>query len=195
MGGVAKPLLDVGGRSMLQRAIDACMDAGCTPITVVGPPPDAAASANPAPSSPSATPLPQVVRWTHEDPPFSGPAAGVVAALETWEHEPGWTFVLACDLPHVDAAVVQLSKDMLLLPSDTDGMCLADESSRPQWLIGAYRTRALRKAAAAIPDGGRDASMRALLDDLAIAVVRASADITGDVDTWDDLERFRRDTD
>ena len=181
MGGVAKPLLEIGGRSMLQRAIDACRGAGCAPITVVAPAPvgtvhDASG-----------------VRWTREDPPFGGPAAGVVAALQTWDAAPEWTFVLACDLPGVEAAVAQLHRDVMLLPADTDGMCLADAASRPQWLIGVYRTEALHIAARALPDRGQNASVRALLDDLAIAVVQASPDLTDDVDTWDDLERFRSD--
>jgi molybdopterin-guanine dinucleotide biosynthesis protein A len=176
---------------MLQRAIDACTAAGCAPITVVGPPPltpDHDASSPPRPAAP---PLPRTVRWAREEPPFSGPAAAVVAALATWETLPEWSFLLACDLPRVDAAVIQLREDMLLLPSDTDGVCLADASSRPQWLTGLYRTRALVQAAAALPDSGRNASVRALLDDLAIAVVRAPADITADVDTWEDFDRAR----
>ena len=78
-----------------------------------------------------------------------------------------------------------------LLPADADGMCLADASSRPQWLIGVYRTRALRAAASALPDAGRDAPVRALLDDLAIVVVAAPGDLTRDVDTWEDLEEAR----
>ena len=80
---------------------------------------------------------------------------------------------------------------ILLVPSDTDGVCLGDSSSRPQWLTGVYRTDALRRSAAAIPDGGRDASMRALFDDLSIAVLAAPDDIVQDVDTWADLARAR----
>lgn len=200
MGGVAKPLLEIAGRSMLQRAIDACLAMGCAPVTVVGPEPGEATTALAPPDdaittldpAPLPSPLPRAVRWTREDPPFSGPAAAVVAALATWDLAPDWTFVLACDLPRVDAAVQQLSNDMLLLPSDTDGVCLADPSSRPQWLIGVYRTVALQRTAAALNDSGRNASMHALLDDLAIAVVEASADVTGDIDTWEDFERYRR---
>ena len=180
MGGVAKPLLEIGGRSMLQRAIDACRGAGCAPITVVAPEPDDGVDAA------------AEVQWTREDPPFGGPASAVVAALQTWDAAPDWSFVLACDLPGVEAAVVQLYRDLELLPADTDGLCLADAASRPQWLIGVYRTGALRGAAQALPGQGQNASMRELLDDLAIAVVQASPDLTDDVDTWDDFERFRR---
>ncbi len=199
MGGIPKPLLEVHGRSMLQRAVDACHTAGCEPITVVGASLREVSFAwtPPIPHPPDDVrlippPIDPALTWTREDPPFGGPAAAVVAGLATWDREPEWAFVLACDLPRIEAAVARLRNDMLLLPSDTEGMCVADGSSRPQWLTAVYRTRALREAAAAIPDGGRDASMRALLSDLAIAVVAASDDITDDVDTWDDYTRLSR---
>lgn len=176
--GAAKPLFDVGGRTLLAAAVTAATDAAARPITVVAPVLDET--------------LP--VAWVREDPPFTGPAAAVVAALASWpeEDDPTWTLLLACDLPGVDAAVQRLVDDILLLPSDTDGLCLADATSRPQWLIGVYRTRALRAAASVLPDAGRDAPVRALLDDLAITVVAAGDDLTRDVDTWEDLEEARR---
>lgn len=175
VGGADKPLFDVGGTTLLAAAVAAATDASADPITVVGPTLD--------PGLP--------VGWVREDPPFGGPAAATVAALESWAHDPEWTLLLACDLPSVAAAVRQLVGDLALLPADTDGICLGDPGSRPQWLTGAYRTRALRRAASALPVRGRDAPMRALLADLAIAVVAADADLTRDVDTWEDLEEAR----
>ncbi|WP_109211467.1 MULTISPECIES: NTP transferase domain-containing protein [Microbacterium] len=176
--GAAKPLFEVGGRTLLHAAVTAVTDAAARPITAVAPVLDET--------------LP--IAWVREDPPFSGPAAAIVAALRSWQEadDPEWTLLLACDLPGVGAAVRRLVDDLPLLPADTDGICLADRSSRPQWLIGAYRTRALRVAASALPDAGRDAPVRALLDDLAIVVVTASDDLTRDVDTWEDLEEARR---
>jgi len=175
--GAAKPLFDVGGRTLLQRAVDAA--AGCAPLTV-------AADAVPGVGG---------VTWVREEPPFGGPAAAVVAVLTAWAagtaELPEWTFVLACDAPGVEAAVARLRRDLPLLPADVDGLCLADASSRPQWLTGVYRTAALRRGAAALVDAGRGASMRALLDELAIAVVTAPVSETADVDTWEDLERAR----
>ncbi|WP_203580344.1 molybdenum cofactor guanylyltransferase [Microbacterium hibisci] len=178
VGGAAKPLFEVGGQTLLHAAVTAVTDAAARPITVVAPVLDET--------------LP--VTWVREDPPFSGPAAAIVAALSSWPDadDPDWTLLLACDLPGVGAAVRRLVADLPLLPADTDGICLADRSSRPQWLIGAYRTGALRAAASALPDGGRDAPVRALLDDLAIAVIAAPDDLTRDVDTWEDLEEARQ---
>ncbi|GAA5033418.1 molybdenum cofactor guanylyltransferase [Microbacterium fluvii] len=180
MGGAAKPLIEVGGRSMLARAVDAVHGVGAAPIVIVADPVAGFAAGDAR------------VQWVREDPPFAGPAAAIVAALRPLEdeqppHTPRWTFVLACDLPRVDRAVRQLLDDSVLLPSDTEGVCLADAGGRPQWLTGLYRTDALRRAAAAMPDAARDAPMRALLDDLAIAVVRDRDGGARDVDTWEDL--------
>lgn len=177
VGGAAKPLFEVGGRTLLAAAVTAATDAGARPITVVAPVLDET--------------LP--VAWVREDPPFGGPAAALVAALDAWpaEADPAWTLLLACDLPGVGEAVRRLVDDILLLPADTDGVCLGDTSSRPQWLTGVYRTRALRQAASALPGRGRDLPVRAIADDLAIAVVAAPDHLTRDVDTWEDLNEAR----
>lgn len=177
LGGAVKPLLDVGGATLLATAVAAARDASADPITVVAPvlDPDLA------------------VEWVREDPPYGGPAAATAAALESWPvaSEPEWTLLLACDLPEARAAVRRLVHDLPLLPADTDGLCLGDPASRPQWLTGAYRTAVLRNAASTLPDHGTGASMRALLADLAITVVAAPAPLTRDVDTWEDLEQAR----
>lgn len=175
--GAAKPLFEIGGTTLLAAAVSAATDAGARPITVVAPVLDAALE----------------VEWVREDPPFGGPAAAVVAALDAWPAgaDPEWTLVLACDLPAAGPAVRRLTADLPLLPAGTDGLCLGDAGSRPQWLTGVYRTRALRDAASALPDRGRDAPVRALLAELAIAVIAAPDALTHDVDTWEDLEEAR----
>ena len=178
LGGVAKPLLDVGGETILARTVRAVRTAGAAPVVVAGPP---------------AT-VPADVVWVREEPEFAGPAAAIVAALDAVDPatEPDWTLVLACDLVHPDAAVPRLVADLALLPADTDGACLADAGSRPQWLTGVFRTRSLRRAAVALPDAGRDAPVRDLLDDLAIAALRADDALVQDIDTWEDLVNARR---
>ena len=181
LDGADKPLLDVGGRSLLARAADAAVTVGAVALTIVGP--ETALSGVEIPT-----------RWVREEPPFGGPAAAIVAALAATSaaDAPEWTLVLAGDLPHAEEAARLLVADLDLFPADTDGVCLADASGRPQWLTGVYRTRALREAASALHERGRDAAVRALLDDLAVAVLRAPAHVTDDVDTWEDLQRARR---
>ncbi|MFF2632836.1 molybdenum cofactor guanylyltransferase [Microbacterium sp. NPDC058021] len=187
--GAAKPLFDVGGRTLLRHAVEAAAAAGAWPVTIVGPEPHADLHPEVAVAAAS---IPTAVTWTREQPPFGGPVAGIVAALESWDAAPEWTLVLATDLPGAQAAVARLVRDLVLLPTDTDGLCLADARSRPQWLIGVYRTAALRRGAAALPDRGHGASVHELLDDLAIATVVAPEGETADVDTWEDLTRARR---
>jgi molybdopterin-guanine dinucleotide biosynthesis protein A len=179
VGGAAKPLFDIGGTTLLRAAVAAAAHAGARPVTVVGPVLDPALD----------------VEWLREDPPFGGPAAAVRAAFDGWAAgdgpDPEWTLLLACDLPAVGAAARLLARDLPLLPSDADGLCLGDGSSRPQWLTGVYRTRALRAAASALAELGANAPVRALVSDLAIVVVAAPDEITRDVDTWQDLEEAR----
>ena len=170
MGGVHKPLLEVGGSTLLDAAVAAAKTAGCEPIVVVGPSDDA---------HPDLT-------WVREDPPFTGPAAAILAALPLVSSPR--TLVLACDLPRVADAV----RALLAAPDEADGVCLEDASGRRQWLTGLYRTDALRAAAATIPDAGRNASVRSLLGGLAITAVAASDDVAFDIDTWDDLNEARR---
>ncbi|MFT4220472.1 MAG: NTP transferase domain-containing protein [Microbacterium sp.] len=187
VGGAVKPLFVVGGRTLLHAAVDAARDAGADPITVAAPVLD--------PTLP--------VTWAPEDPPFGGPVAGIIAGLDSWRDSwddsapgapaaavPEWTLVLACDLPDVGAAVSRLVHDMMLLPSDIGGVCLADATGRAQWLTGLYRTAALRETASTLPDRGRNASMRALVAGLNVAVVDAP-DATRDIDTWEDLKRAK----
>src|SRR5690606_34598475 len=69
MGGIDKPGLLVDGVSMRDRAIAAVGAAGADPVIMVGPEPASGLLAAPE------------VRWLREDPPFSGPAAAVVAAV------------------------------------------------------------------------------------------------------------------
>lgn len=177
LGGADKARVRIGGTTLLSRALEAASDAGCASIVVAGPESDAETA-------------PGIV-WLREDPPFTGPAAALVAALTGREYEADWTLVLACDLVRPDLAVRQLLRDLPLLPNDTDGLCLADASGRPQWLTGIYRTRALRDAASALPDAGRNAAVRELMHDLAIAAVRAAPEAIADIDTWDDLREWK----
>ncbi|MGN7970650.1 DUF6457 domain-containing protein [Microbacterium sp. 22296] len=166
--GAVKPLFEVNGSTLLRSAVAAVRSGGAARVVVAAPVLDAELD----------------VVWVREDPPFGGPVAGIVAALA--EVDADEVYVIACDLPTADAAVALLS---VPLPAEIDGACLDD--GRRQWLIGRYRTASLRAAASALPDRGRDASMRALLGGLVVTSKAVDPALTHDVDTWDDLEAAR----
>ncbi|MEV0109153.1 NTP transferase domain-containing protein [Nocardia sp. NPDC050799] len=124
MGGVDKPGLVVGGRSMLQTALAAVASLGRT--VVVGPPrPELAAH----------------IVQTREPEPGSGPVAAVAAGLAALGAEPAPRIVvLAADLPFLtDAAIGELVRQS----AEFDAVFAADPSGRPQYLIGVWRTEPL----------------------------------------------------
>lgn len=194
MGGGVKPLLEVGGRTLLSRALAAVTDAGCAPILAVGPELD---------------PDPRL-RWVREDPPFSGPAAAIAAAVAALEHRAGdggsddgddgddggdgggaeWMLVLAGDLPHADRVVTRLTSAASSAPPHADAVVLTADG-HPQWLAGVYRTHALHAAIRAATGELADSSCRALLGGLDITWLADEDGITADIDTPADLARTR----
>ena len=175
LGGVDKPRLTVGGESLLAGVIAAAAAAGAARIVVVGPGgPERARAADAR------------IVWTREDPPFGGPVAGLAAALPVVET--GRVLVLTGDLVSPADAVALLLADGT---EGTDGVRLDDPSGRAQWLTAVYDTAALAAAIAALPDGGRDASVRAAVRGLRLTARSASADVVRDVDTWEDLTQAR----
>jgi len=170
MGGVDKPALMVGDRSLLDTVLLACAAAART--VVVGP----------------QRPTYRAVRWVREDPAGGGPAAalgaglaGVTAAL---------VVLLAADLPFLDAGAVEL----LLASVRDDGALLVDGTGRDQLLCSAWRTASLRLAVAEQPLDGT--ALRTVLGSLVAARVSVPA-VPGraapwtDCDTPADLDRAR----
>lgn len=167
LDGADKPQLVVDGATLLDHAVRAV--SWCDPVVVVGPP----------------APVRTAVIWARESPAFGGPVAAIAAGLAHVDRDE--VCLLAADIPRAVDAVGLLRRH----PSaDVDGMCLADETGAVQWLVGRYRTASLRAALDALPDAGRDASIRSLVAGLRLELVDAG-DLAADVDTWDDLERAR----
>ncbi|MEU4472529.1 NTP transferase domain-containing protein [Micromonospora sp. NPDC023888] len=88
MGGVDKPALPVGGRSMRDRVLAAVSDA--TPRVLVGP----------------AEEVPEGVRVTREDPPGGGPVAATAAGLALLDPDTALVALLAADLPLLTRAAI-----------------------------------------------------------------------------------------
>lgn len=123
LGGVDKPGLRVGGRTLLDAVLLAC--AGAEPLVVVGPPRD----------------LPPGVRQVREEPPGGGPVPALRTALPLVSAP--YVAVLAADLPLIDP----LTLDRLRAAAQgRDGALLLDDEGREQWLCGVWRTDGLRAA-------------------------------------------------
>jgi molybdopterin-guanine dinucleotide biosynthesis protein A len=169
LGGVVKPALAVGGRQLLDIAVDVL--AGAQVIVVVG---------APLPTSSSVT-------WIREEPAGGGPVAGLAAALPLL-HSPH-TVVLAADLPFVTMAAVD---QLVAAIGDAAAVIAVDDAGHDQPLIACFATDALRAALPAEPHG---ASMRSLLSELATqdAIIRldlgGDPPVTWDCDTAADLTR------
>lgn len=178
LGGASKPDLVVGGRRLLETAIEAARSVGCREVVVVGPP------TLDAPGS-------LVVR---EDPPFGGPVAGLGVGLAVLDRRPDEpehdVLVLACDMPEARAAAQLLVAARGANPR-SDGVCLVDEAGREQWLAAIYSSSALDRAFDALAGDVDGASMRRLAASVDLITV-ADDGTTHDIDTWDDLTRATR---
>ncbi|HEX2857340.1 MAG TPA: NTP transferase domain-containing protein [Propionibacteriaceae bacterium] len=170
LGGVSKADLVVGGVRLLDLVLDAARDARTR--VVVG---DVAA--------------PPGVLVTREDPAGTGPAAGLAAGLAAITDPAPWTLVLACDLPDATGVVPSLIDAAGVADAGTDGCCASGPDGSLQWLLGLYRTDALRRAVAAYGDP-RNRSVRGMLAPLALTGVRPADGLTDDLDTWADHARW-----
>jgi molybdopterin-guanine dinucleotide biosynthesis protein A len=169
LGGQAKPQLLVGGRPILAAVLEAV--AGAERRIVVGPP----------------QPVPADVLLVRERPPGGGPVAAVRAGLVDVASDV--VVVLAGDLPFLTAAVVDGLRERLT----GDGVLVVDDTGRDQYLLGAWRTAALRSALAS---GSGPTSLRRALAPIAVRRWRPEVG-TGrpppwlDCDTPADLARAR----
>ena len=178
LGGTGKAEVVVGGRALLDRALDAV--AGARRRVVVGPP----ALARPG------------VPTTLEEPPLGGPVAGIDAGLASLTtdgpDEATWVVVLACDVPRAGEVVPALLDGAGGPGAEgRDGVVAVDAQGRPQPLVGVYRRAALDRALGRLrAEGGtRDRSVRSLvagLDLVGVGVGHAA----DDTDTWQDVAAF-----
>jgi molybdopterin-guanine dinucleotide biosynthesis protein A len=171
LGGRDKPGLVVGSRTLLGAVVAAGAAAGAAQILVVGPERTGLAG----------------VSFVCEEPPGAGPVPALRRGLA--EASPPWVAVLAADLPFLRPTHLAALRRAA---AGQDGAVLADETGRPQWLAGCWRTQTLQRAAA----GYRGASLGGLLGPLAPVLVRLDP-VPGepppwlDCDTPEDLDQAR----
>lgn len=173
LGGADKASLELAGRTLLEHALAATSVADRT--VVVG----------------GEVPTSRPVRWTREDPPSGGPAAGLLAGLDALEGAAALVCVLAVDMPRFSAATLdRLVAALESAGGSADGACLADAGGRLQWLGGVYRYDALVAARPADRAEEHGLSTRRLMSRLRIVGVPAVEEEAHDVDTWEDLRQL-----
>jgi molybdopterin-guanine dinucleotide biosynthesis protein A len=175
LDGVSKPDVELAGRRLLDHTLAAT--AGARRVVVV---------------APESVAVPDGVARTLEDPPHGGPVAGLAAGLAALDGHPAGgrdtaplLLVLSCDVPFAAGAVPRL---LAAVGEGSDGACLRDASGYLQWLVGVYRTDALRARLDALAPGLRGSSVRALLAPLHLTAVPARGQEAADIDTWADLD-------
>ncbi|HEY2575713.1 MAG TPA: NTP transferase domain-containing protein [Streptosporangiaceae bacterium] len=177
LGGVDKPALRVGERSLLGSVVGAAAGAGARLVVVVGPE-----------RRELAAELGEL-RVVREEPPGGGP----VPAVRTGLAEVGapWVAVLAADLPFLRSGQL-VSLLAAAREADAAGAVLADDTGHLQWLVGCWRTVVLREAAGNYQGG----SLHGLLWPLRPVVLAPAHDRGGpppwlDCDTADDVRLAR----
>jgi molybdopterin-guanine dinucleotide biosynthesis protein A len=166
LGGRDKATLRIGGRRLLDHALDALAE--MPSVVVVGDP----------------LPVSRPVTFTREDPAGGGPAAALLAGLRAFADVPAVVVVLAVDMPFVTGGTVE--RLLSALVPDLDGVTLVDADGRHQPLCAAYRVPALLAAAPAyVEEAGLP--MRRLVGALRLARIPAVGDEARDVDTETDL--------
>lgn len=173
LGGVDKPAVRVGGRSLLDRVLAACPDADRT--VVVGP----------------RRPTHRPVTFARESPPGGGPLSALAAGLAHCTAPV--VLVLAADLPFLTPDTVhRLLVAATSRSREGDGVLLVDGEGRDQPLTAVYRTASLRHTL------GRLAATHRRLDGLplrlllpALHLCRLPAPGALDCDTWADIAAAR----
>ncbi|GAA1575259.1 NTP transferase domain-containing protein [Streptomyces globosus] len=175
LGGADKPGLRVGGRTLLDRVLDACPDAAAT--VVVG----------------GRRPTARPVSWALESPPGAGPVAALDAGLRCTTADT--VLVLSADLPFLDRGTVRALLDRLAPPGAAEGALLRDRSGRDQPLVAAYRAEPLRREIALLAAEHGTLTglpLRALTAELELDHVTDTGPLASfDCDTWDDLASAR----
>ncbi len=168
-----KLAMTVAGQSVLQRTVEASLS-WAQLVVVVGP-------------QPRGWHQDTRVIFTLEEPRFSGPAAGICAAIPpiaARADKDAEVLVLAGDLAfpkRVLAALVTASMG-------PDGTVLRDLEGWPQHLAGRYMLPALVSAKEEHPDP-RDISVRRLLCGLQLTELPVPESVSADLDSPEDFSR------
>jgi molybdopterin-guanine dinucleotide biosynthesis protein A len=170
LGGADKASIEIRGRTLLEHALDAVIDAA--EVVVVG----------------QHVPTERPVTFIIEDPQYGGPVAGLLTGRDALLRTFPWLAVLAVDMPFLTAATLRRMHEAAV---GHDGAVLADPDGRRQlaFLVDTARLDQVR------PD--REAQhghpLWPMLEPLDLVVVPALAREHRDIDTWTDLRDLGED--
>ncbi|HUR14346.1 MAG TPA: NTP transferase domain-containing protein [Mycobacteriales bacterium] len=167
MAGIDKPALVVGGRRLLDVALEALEEAA-NRFVVAG-----------------TADLPPGVVLVSEDPPGGGPVAAIAAGLARVTAP--ICVVLAADLPFVARAHVE----QLVAAVAGSAALAVDADGRDQPLLAAYDSAALRRALPPAPQGASMRELLAVLGDPRRVTLSGDPAPWLDCDTGEDLDRAR----
>ena len=169
MDGIDKASVELAGRTLLEYAVDAFLDAD--EVVVVGP--DSVRTARP-------------VTFVVEDPPRGGPVAGLLTGVDALLRAPRLVGVLAVDMPRVTASTMRRLREA---SGGRDGAFLVDGDGRRQ-LAGVLDAAPARRRTARPGGAARDGAAPPARP-LDLAEVPAIGDEAVDVDSWADLRDLR----
>jgi molybdopterin-guanine dinucleotide biosynthesis protein A len=167
LGGTDKASVEYLGRTLLEHAIDAVVDA--VEIVVVGDP----------------VPTTRPVTFTREDPAYGGPVAALLSGRDALARSPRMLGVLAVDMPWVTPRTFRRLQEAA---AGHDGAFLTDAGGHRQ-LAGVLDTARLDEVR---PDHERQHGMplHRLLEGLELVDIGPEGDEGRDVDTWADLREL-----
>jgi molybdopterin-guanine dinucleotide biosynthesis protein A len=164
LGGADRASIEVRGRTLLEHALDAVVDAA--EVVVVG----------------QQVPTDRPVTFVVEDPQYGGPVAGLLTGRDSMLRTCPWLAVLAVDMPFLTPATIRRLHDEAV---GHDGAVLTDPEGRRQlaFVVDTGRLDEVR------PDreARHGAPLRTLLDALDLVDVAPIGREHRDVDTWSDL--------
>lgn len=174
-GGTDKTAATHHGRKLIELAAEST--AGSLRTVIVGPP---------RPHD-----LPSGTVRVQEDPPFGGPAAGLLAGAQALGDLTGpdvAVVVLACDLVRPATALNALTSDTAIREwtrRRSDGLIAIDDDGRRQPLLAVYRLESLLRLAGDTTDLA-NRSLRSLLRPLHLTEIPVPSAFCTDIDTADD---------
>jgi molybdopterin-guanine dinucleotide biosynthesis protein A len=172
MDGIDKASIEVGGVTLLERALAATLHA--IEVVVVG----------------REVPTSRPVTWAREDPPLGGPAAGILAGIDRFLRMPDLVCVLAVDMPKVNSGTVARLTWAVEGDPDVDGAVLVDAEGQRQTLAAVYRTTSLQSARPEDREQEHGLPVRRLVGLLRLAEVPVVGNEAFDIDSWKDLRHL-----